>query len=549
MLKIAVIEDEHTDLAKIVANILAFEERDRISVKPFWIQNEYAESYRYEHEIEVRLEELVAHGINVSPLPVEVFEGLDLSESENRELIIKRLSEHDIKLVFCDAGMGTGGKENREAGLKLVEDILKKSSDADWRCQIISNYAVAQIVADREKYVGFPLERYYIDKRNILNTPPGRCDKQLADVLKDALNRTAYENAEYYGSIFGKSENMQDVFHLIDAVAPAECNILILGEHGTGKELVANEIHHNSPRRNKPFIKVNCAALPKELIESELFGHTKGAFTGATTEKAGLIAQADGGSLLLDEIAEMPLELQPKLLRVLQEKTYTKVGSEKPQKVDFRLIAATNRDPAEAIEKGLLREDLFYRINTVTITLPPLRERAQDIPILAYKFVEAFSRKYQRDKKLSPEALRDLQNRDWKGNIRQLEHTIERAVLVSRNERIEAEDLDLAAAAKNGSASSATAEAEDYDLSKMEADDIWFKLVKSGKLTFDLSDDKNGPRWWKSNKDLATKVVIAALKDLKRLPRNDDCKQWFGLTTNAFKNKLGRDGIFLENII
>ncbi|MDQ4122069.1 MAG: sigma-54 dependent transcriptional regulator [Acidobacteriota bacterium] len=260
--------------------------------------------------------------------------------------------------------------------------------------------------------------------------------KEVQQLRKKLTARSTYEE------IVGSSRAMQDLYEIIDSVAPSDASVLIIGESGTGKELIANAIHYNSLRTKKPFIKVNCAALPKELIESELFGHTKGAFTGATSEKAGLIAQSDGGSLLLDEIAEMPLELQPKLLRVLQEKVYTKVGSEKPQKVDFRLIAATNRDPAEAIEKGMLREDLYYRINTITIRVPPLRERADDIIHLAEHFLKVFAEKYQRPvKKLSQEAYARLFGHPWRGNVRELQNAIERAVLLCKGETIQASDL------------------------------------------------------------------------------------------------------------
>ncbi|MFL6230529.1 MAG: sigma-54-dependent transcriptional regulator, partial [Pyrinomonadaceae bacterium] len=194
----------------------------------------------------------------------------------------------------------------------------------------------------------------------------------------ETMRRQLSTRTEYF-NIIGASKQMQTIYETIESVAKSDANVLIVGESGTGKELIANAIHYNSLRAKKPFIKVNCAALPKELIESELFGHTKGAFTGAHADKDGLIQHAAGGSLLLDEIAEMPVELQPKLLRVLQERSYRKIGSEKTYAVDFRLITSTNRLPADAIRDGLLRDDLFYRISTITIHVPPLRERTEDI--------------------------------------------------------------------------------------------------------------------------------------------------------------------------
>jgi transcriptional regulator with PAS, ATPase and Fis domain len=217
---------------------------------------------------------------------------------------------------------------------------------------------------------------------------------------------------------------------------------LIVGESGTGKELIANAIHYNSLRSKKPFIKVNCAALPKELIESELFGHTKGAFTGAHADKEGLVQHAAGGSLMLDEIAEMPVELQPKLLRVLQERSYRKIGSEKTYAVDFRLICSTNRLPADAIRDGLLRDDLFYRISTITIHVPPLRERNEDIQLLTEHFLHMYAQKYERPiTSVSQAAYQRLFGHPWPGNVRELQNVIERAVLLAKDTRIEPIDL------------------------------------------------------------------------------------------------------------
>ncbi|MFN0120648.1 MAG: sigma-54-dependent transcriptional regulator [Blastocatellia bacterium] len=245
-----------------------------------------------------------------------------------------------------------------------------------------------------------------------------------------------------YFDMLGASRAMQDVFEIIESVAETDANVLIIGESGAGKELIASAIHYRSQRAKAPFIRVNCAALPRELIESELFGHTKGAFTGAGADKNGLIGQANGGSLLLDEIGEMPIELQPKLLRVLQERVYTRLGSEKPQEADFRLIAATNRDPQQAIRDGILREDLYYRLNTILIRVPPLRERTEDIQSLAEHFLRVFSVKYRRPaREFSPAAWDRLLGYHWPGNVRELQNIIERVVLLARAEIIEADAI------------------------------------------------------------------------------------------------------------
>lgn len=245
-----------------------------------------------------------------------------------------------------------------------------------------------------------------------------------------------------FSNIIGKSTNMRDLFELIEAVAESDANILIQGENGVGKELFANAIHVRSRRSHGPFIKINCAALPKDLIESELFGYKKGAFTGATADKVGLLELAAGGSLMLDEIGEMPLLLQTKLLRVLQEREYRPIGSDRLVKVDFRLICATNIEPEAALKAGRLREDLYFRINTVTLRVPPLREHSEDVPLLCAHFLDKFNTRYQKNVKgISPAAYHLLIRFRWPGNVRELENAIERAVLVAKSGEVQPADL------------------------------------------------------------------------------------------------------------
>src|SRR5215213_1115270 len=264
--------------------------------------------------------------------------------------------------------------------------------------------------------------------------------KRQAAEIKELRGRLSSRTS--YEGVIGGARSMQNIYEIIENVADSEANILILGESGTGKEVIANAIHYKSARASKPFVKVNCSALPKDLIESQLFGHIKGSFTGANADKVGFIGQANGGSLLLDEIGEMPADLQPKLLRVLQEKVYYRVGSDKPQEADFRLICSTNRDPFESIKDGNLREDLYYRINTIEITIPPLRDRMEDVPMLAEHFLQIYAEKYKKQNvQFSQNAYNQMLNYNWRGNVRELEHAIERAVLLSRNGRIENMDL------------------------------------------------------------------------------------------------------------
>ncbi len=237
-----------------------------------------------------------------------------------------------------------------------------------------------------------------------------------------------------YNTIIGKSAAMQTLFQTLDAVAGSDATVLILGESGTGKELVAHAIHQESGRKEGAFVAVNCAALPATILESELFGHEKGAFTGAVKDKKGLFSQADGGTIFLDEIAEMPFELQAKLLRVLETGIFRAVGSQSETHVDVRLLAATNQEPQQAVAEKRLREDLYYRIAVVELELPALRERIEDIPLLANDFLSRFAAANAKNiDGFAPETLESLLNYDWPGNVRELRNAIERAVILCRS--------------------------------------------------------------------------------------------------------------------
>jgi DNA-binding NtrC family response regulator len=250
--------------------------------------------------------------------------------------------------------------------------------------------------------------------------------------------RTKYN----FSNILGKSPPMRDLFTLIKKVAGSRSTVLIQGKSGTGKELVAKAIHYNSPRRARPLVTVNCSAIPKDLLESELFGHVKGAFTGAIANKRGLFEEADGGSLFLDEIGELSPELQVKLLRVLQEREIRRVGDTRTVSVDVRLIAATNRDLARAVKEGRFREDLYYRLNVIPLVLPELKDRAEDIPVLATHFLMKYAEEADPPiESVSKAAMRLLLEYDWPGNVRELENVIERAVILGHGPQILPEDL------------------------------------------------------------------------------------------------------------
>jgi len=267
------------------------------------------------------------------------------------------------------------------------------------------------------------LEHYHLREENL--------------VLKERLG-----NRFDFSRMIGKSRKMIELFELLAQVAPTDATVLILGESGTGKELVANALHHNSPRASQPFIKVACAALPETLLESELFGHERGAFTGAIARREGRFWSAHRGSIFLDEVGEMSPTTQTKLLRVLQEREFEPLGSTRTIKVNVRVIAATHKDLEKEVREGRFREDLFYRLNVVPISIPPLRERKEDLPSLTLYFLSLYGEKNKKElKEISPKALDLLIRYDWPGNIRELENCIERAVIVARGEMITPADL------------------------------------------------------------------------------------------------------------
>jgi two-component system, NtrC family, response regulator len=260
-----------------------------------------------------------------------------------------------------------------------------------------------------------------------------RLEKENVDLRAEITDRYRFE------SIVGSSEKIKDVLDLAGRVAASDASVLITGESGTGKELLAKGIHYNSPRAGGPFVAVNCAAIPDQLIESELFGHVRGAFTGAVKDKEGKFELASSGTLFLDEIGDLRIDLQAKILRVLQERQVDRVGGKHPVSVDARIIAATNKDIERAVKEGSFREDLYYRLSVITLHMPPLRERRDDIPMLVQHFLKKFNRDL--DVRIDPEALTMLTAYGWPGNVRELENSIERASVLRRGETITAAEL------------------------------------------------------------------------------------------------------------
>jgi DNA-binding NtrC family response regulator len=322
-------------------------------------------------------------------------------------------------------------------------DLLREFREASPAAQVImvTGYGSVPNAVDALKAGAFNFVEKPVDV-GILTAVLEKAAETLELSAENRRLRQELREHTRFSNIISRSANMQQLFDLIRSVAPTDASVLVHGENGTGKELVAGAIHQQSKRAAGPFIKINCAALPSELIESELFGHKRGAFTGAVSDKTGLMELADGGTLLLDEIGEMPATLQVKLLRVLQDREFRPVGGSRLIKPNFRLICATNANLNAALGDGKLREDLYFRINTVTLAVPPLRERTDDILLLAEHFRDKFARQLKRAvTAIHPDASRLLVRYRWPGNVRELEHVMERAVIIADGPHVGAEHL------------------------------------------------------------------------------------------------------------
>ena len=314
-------------------------------------------------------------------------------------------------------------------GLSVLEEVAALPSPP--RIIMISGHADVPVAHRAGKLGAFD----FIEKPLSLEKVVMTLRNAVADRRKDARIRDLKERLQQEEELIGESPAIQELRRQIELAAPTQGRVMIAGENGTGKELVARLIHARSLRRDEPFVEMNCAAIPEDLIESELFGHVKGSFTGATESKAGRFLLADGGTLFLDEIADMSLRTQAKVLRVLQEQAFEPVGGT-TVRVDVRVIAATNKDLPKEIAAGRFREDLFFRLNVVPLRVPPLRERTEDLPLLAGHFLEQFSRQYGRRKSLSPAAVAALREHAWPGNVRELRNLMERLVILAPGESV-----------------------------------------------------------------------------------------------------------------
>mgnify|MGYP000306514094 CR=1 FL=1 len=365
-------------------------------------------------------------------------EGHEVFTASNGKAAIEILEREPIDLLVSDIKMpDMSGVEVLKAAKLLDPDIVGIMVTA---YASVEN-AVEAMHLGAYDYVSKP---FNVDELK-LRIRKALERKQLA--AENDLLRRALQTTHRFSNIIGKSDAMQSLFQLIETIAPTTSTVLLSGESGTGKELVARAVHFNSPRRDRPFVAVNCGALPETLLESELFGHVKGSFTGAVSDAKGVFQTAHTGTVFLDEVGEMSPALQVKLLRVLQEGEVRPVGASRAVKTDVRIVAATNVDVERAVAEGKFRQDLFYRLGVVIITLPPLRERREDIPLLIERFLKAASAKALKQVDLTPAAVDALTSHHWPGNVRELENVVQRAVVLCRTETIDfpllAEDARL----------------------------------------------------------------------------------------------------------
>jgi DNA-binding NtrC family response regulator len=363
-------------------------------------------------------------------------EGYDVVVAQDGKKALDHLGADSFGVVLADLMMP------KLDGLALLKELQRLGIPTE--CIIVTGQGTVDsaVQAMREgayDYIEKPLNAEKLNRLKALI--PKALDKFNVQQRNRELS-SKLEGFTHYGELTGQSEEMRGVYQVIDAVAPSSASVLILGESGTGKELVARALHTKSDRAKGPFFALNCAALPKDILENELFGHEKGAFTGSTNEKAGAFEMSDGGTIFLDEVAEMPTDIQVKLLRAIETRTIRRLGGKKEITVDIRVVAATNRDLQKALEENELREDLYYRLAVVEIFLPPLRDRAGDIKLLANEFLVRFAQ--QNGKKLAgfdERAWEWILSHNWPGNVRELKNAVERAVIMTRSDRIMASDI------------------------------------------------------------------------------------------------------------
>jgi len=431
-----------------------------------------------------------------------------VSLAKNAEEAFLQIREHSPDIILLDIILPDLD------GLKVLEKI--KQSEPD----------VIVIMITATKTVKTAVEAMKLGAYDYV-TKPFDID-ELRLIISRALSTQALEKEVKYlrgevdknfafGNMIGKSKGMEDIFKMVKQIADSRSTALIMGESGTGKELISRAIHYHSNRKNRPFVTINCAAIPETLIESELFGHEKGAFTNAIERKLGRFEVAHEGTLFLDEIGELSLTTQAKILRFLEEKEFNRVGGSKTIKVDVRLIAATNKDLTQLLKKGSFREDLFYRINVVPIIIPPLRERKEDIPLLLDHFIQKFNEENNKNVRgVSKEALELIMGYEWPGNVRELENLVERVIALTSNEYIQAHELPFSS----------------ISLSKVDG---LKEFVLGGKVPF-----------LKAEEEFEKGIILDALKRTNYVQSR--AAQMLGVSRRILKYKMDKLGIDQESV-
>ncbi|MEW6481781.1 MAG: sigma-54 dependent transcriptional regulator [bacterium] len=392
-------------------------------------------------------------------------EGYEVDTSTKAREGLEKARRYGYDVIICDLKMP------EVSGITILSEVKKHTPDTE--VIIITAYATVEtaVSAMKEGAYDYLIKPFQQDELKLLIKRIGekkRLIKENIELKQELKKRYRFDQ------IVGRSGKMRDLLRLVEKVAPTDTMVLIRGETGTGKELIAQAIHHNSKRSEKPLVVVHCATLPSTLLESELFGYERGAFTGAEKEKPGRFELADKGTIFLDEIGEMALEIQAKLLRVLQYKEFVRLGGVKTTKVDVRIIAATNKDLEEALKKGEFREDLYYRISTFPIFLPPLRERKEDISDLIYHFL------HHQEDRISKEAISSLAEYDWPGNVRELENVIEQAQVLAQDSMITPDHLSIYIRERRKGPLSLEIPDSGLSLAKIEEDLVKEALKKAG---------------------------------------------------------------------
>ncbi len=362
--------------------------------------------------------------------------GYELKTAMRGDVALEVLREENFDVVLTDLRLPD------TSGLDILKEVKSKSPDTE--VIVMTAFGTIEKAVEAVKLGAYDFITKPFETIERLTLSVNKAIERRALITRARVLEETLGEKYKFGNIIGKSPKMQEIFKLAEIVARSDSSVLIQGESGTGKEVLAKAIHYNSLRKANPFVTINCAALTETLIESELFGHEKGAFTGAIGRKPGLFETANGGTAFLDEIGEVPTSVQVKLLRVLQNGEIRRVGGNEVIKVNVRIIAATNRDLKQSIKEGRFRDDLYYRLNVISITLPPLRERTEDIPLLANHFLKLYTEKNKKDiSGYTPEALKLLLSYHWPGNVRELENAIERAVILCQGKELDVEHLML----------------------------------------------------------------------------------------------------------